>query len=131
MSGQADFTMSQGFVVLPPKNDHAYPIPCEEWALLKSRITKLSAEPWLFHTLGSLLLGAALSLFIAILLGSFASVEQQRALDLAWMGLAVTLVCGTVCLIFAQKERTSHRERATDVVAQMDLIEMRFDRASI
>lgn len=130
MNAQTDFTMSQGLVVLPPKNDHAFPIPCEEWAILKGKIGKLSAEPWFFHTLGSLLLGAALSILIAILLGSFSPSEQQRAYDLAWMAFAVTLVCGSVCLLFAQKERTIHRERATDVVAQMELIEMRFDRAS-
>lgn len=128
MSDQPNIQMSHGLVVLPPKSDQAYPIPCEEWRLLKSKIQKLTTEPWVFHTVGSLLLGAALSAIASILLQAFDSPEQQRALDTAWSIFAVTGLCGVACLFFAHKERQMHRDRASEVVAQMDLIEKRYER---
>ena len=130
MTDKPNIEMSQGLVVLPPRADQAYPIPCEEWALLKSRVQKLTSEPWLYQTIGSLLLGAALSALGSIITGTFQLPEQQRALDLAWLVFFASGVTGLVCLGFAHKERGVHRDRASDIVAQMDLIEKRFDRAS-
>jgi len=127
MTDQQTFQVSQGLQVLRPRSGNAYPIPCEEWSLLKGKISEFTTEPWLFHTLGSLLLGAALSVLISILSGTYQLPAQQRAQDLAWAAFAVCGVCGVLCLIFAHKERGAHRERASDVVAQMDLIEKRYE----
>jgi Na+/melibiose symporter-like transporter len=130
MSNDVSIQMSQGLEVLRPKSGKAYPIPCDEWRLLKNKIEKLTSEPWLFHSIGFVLFGAALSTFVTILLGTFQLPAQQRALDLAWAFVAVTLICGVACLFFANKERTVHRERANDVVAQMELIETRYECSS-
>lgn len=120
--------MSQGLDVLPPKSGNAYPIPCEEWDVLKNRASRLVNEPWLFQSLGSVLLGAALTMFVAIVLGSYSKPEQQRAYIVAWAVVGVTLICGVLCMLFANKERQVQRERAGDIVTQMELIEQRFDR---
>ena len=128
MNGDSPYQMSQGLDVLRPKSGPAYPIPCDEWNLRKGKIEKLTSEPWLFHSIGFVLLGATLSTLVTILLGTFQLPAQQRALDIAWAVVAVTLICGLACLYFANKERGVHRERANDVVAQMDLIEKRYDR---
>lgn len=120
--------MSQGLDVLPPKSGNAYPIPCEEWDVLKNRASRLVNEPWLFQSVGSVLLGAALTMFVAIVLGSYNRPEQQRAYIVAWAVVAVTLICGVLCMFFANKERAVQRERASDIVTQMELIEQRFDR---
>lgn len=119
--------MSHGLEVLRPKSDKAFPIPCDEWSMLKGKIKKITSEPWLFHTLGSLLLGASVSTFLAILLNTFRLPEQQRTLDISWAVFAITFICGTICLFFANGVRSVHRERATDVVAQMELIEKRYE----
>ena len=129
MSDDGPYQMAQGLDVLRPKSGPAYPIPCDEWTTLKSKINKLTSEPWLFHSLGFLLLGAAISTFVTILLGTFQLPAQQRALDIACAVIAVTFICGLACLYFANKERAVHRERASDVVAQMDLIEKRYERS--
>lgn len=130
MTDQDAFQISQGLDVLRPRSGQAYPIPCDEWAVLKSKISKLTSEPWFFHTAGALLLGAAISTLTSILLGMFSSPEQQRALYISWGLVATTTLSGLLCLLFAHKERAAQRERATDVVAQMDLIEKRFERSS-
>lgn len=129
MTDQVPFQLSQGLEVLQPKSGQAYPIPLDEWSLLKGKIKRLTTEPWLFHTLGSLFVGAALSILVGIFIGTFQLPAQQRQLDVAWALAAVTLICGVVCLFFAHKERSVFRERANDVVAQMDLIETRFERS--
>jgi hypothetical protein len=130
MSDPSNLQISQGLVVLPPRSDDAYPIPCEEWSNLKLRVSKLTSEPWLFHTMGSVFVGAALSTLVAIFVTPFQLPEQQRVVDISWAVLAVTAVCGAACMYFAHKERGVHRDRASDVVAQMELIEKRFDRVS-
>jgi hypothetical protein len=122
--------MSQGYDVLPPKAGPAYPIPCEEWDVLKSRASRLANEPWLFQSLGSVLLGAALTMFVAIVLGSYSKPEQQNAYIVAWAVVVVTLICGVLCMVFANKDRQAQRERGSDLVTQMELIEQRFDRKS-
>ena len=74
---QGKFQVSQGFDVLPPRSGNAYPIPCEEWKALKSKISKITSEPWFFHTIGSLLLGVALSSFVTILLETFSAPDPM------------------------------------------------------
>lgn len=123
--------MSQGLDVLPPKSGNAYPIPCEEWDVLKTRAARIANEPWLFQSLGSLLLGAALTTFVTVMLGSFDKPEQQREYIVAWAVVAVTLISGALCMFFANKEREVQRQRASDIVTQMELIERRFDRKSV
>ena len=130
MSDQGTFQVSQGLEVLRPRSGKAYPIPCEEWMHLKTKISKLSSEPWFFHTVGSLLLGAALTTYVSILLGTFSLPAQQRTLDIAWSVVAATTISGLFCLLFAHKERGAQRERASEVVAQMDLIEKRYEHPS-
>jgi hypothetical protein len=131
MTETGSFRISQGLDVLPPKSGNAYPIPCEEWDVLKSRASRLANEPWLFQSLGSLLLGAALTTFVTILLGSFGRPEQQGACIVAWAVVAVALISGALCMVFANKERDVQRQRASDIVTQMELIEGRFDRESV
>ena len=130
MTGEPTFQMSQGFEVLPPKSGQAYPIPCDEWDLLKSKISKATSEPWLFHTVGSALLGMALSALLPIVSDSFQLPAQQQAYNVTWLVLITSAVCGAACLYFSHKEREINRERATDVAAQMQLIEKRYERAS-
>lgn len=121
------FQVSQGLDVIPPKSGKAYPIPCDEWALIKAKISKMTTEPWFFHTIGSLLFGAAITTFLSILLGTFSLPAQQRSLDIAWSVVAVTAISGVLCLMFAHKERGAQRDRAGEVVSQMELIEKRYD----
>lgn len=128
MSDLGTFQMSQGLDVIKPKAGRAYPIPCEEWAMLKNQINKMTTEPWLYQSLGALFLGAAISTFVTIMVGSFDSIEKQNALVIAWAIVAVTFTCGLACLYFAHKERGVYRERASNVVAQMNLIEKRYEQ---
>ena len=129
MTGEPAFQMSQGYEVLPPKSGKAYPIPCDEWDLLKNKISKATSEPWLFHTTGSALIGMALSALLPIVTNAFQLPAQQRAQDVTWLVLVITGVCGAACLYFAHKERQANRDRASDVAAQMQLIEQRYERA--
>jgi hypothetical protein len=123
------YQMSQGYQVLPPKSSNAYPIPCEEWELLKNKISKASNEPWLFHTLGSALVGVALSAALPIVTSAFQLPAQQRSQDITWLVLVCTSILGVAFLYFAHKQREANRERATDVAAQMQLIEQRYESA--
>ncbi len=83
MTETGGIRMSQGLDVLPPKSGNAYPIQ-DEWDVLKNRASRLVNEPWLFQSLGSLLLGAAVSSLVPIVLGTFSHPDQQLSLIVAW-----------------------------------------------
>jgi hypothetical protein len=126
----SNLKLSQGLEVLRPKADKALPIPCNEWDVLKNKIESLTTEPWLFHTSGSILIGAALATLISIWTGSVTATPEKN-LIIAW---AVTVVCslvGAACLFFANFERRTHKSKAADVCTQMELIEQRFEREGI
>lgn len=121
--------VSQGYEVLRPKADKAFPVPCNEWDVLRGQIEKLTTDPWFFQNIGSLLLGAFLATLVSILTGAVSNSQSNpNALVIAW---AVTVVCaitGALAMFFAHKERAVHRSKAELVVTQMRLIEERFER---
>ncbi|MGB5853410.1 MAG: hypothetical protein WBG85_14085 [Rhodanobacter sp.] len=123
------FQMSQGYEVLPPRSSKAYPIPCDEWDLLKNKISKATNEPWFFHTLGSALVGMALSALLPIVTNAFKLPEQQQSLNITWLVLICAGAIGIACLYFAHRQRGMNRERAADVAAQMQVIEQRYQSA--
>lgn len=127
MDTETGFKMSQGFEVLRPKNDKAFPIPCNEWDVLKNQIGELTTEPWLIQTVGSLLLGAALATVISILTGAISEADKTNII-VAWAVFAVCGITGLLCVHFAHEEKKSHRAKAASIATQMTLIEQRFER---
>ena len=128
MSAPTPVTMSQGLEVLAPRSGQAFPIPCNEWDVLKDNISQLTFEPQLFNTIGSLLAGAALSTLIGLFTGAIPNVSDIRIV--AWAVVCVCSISGIGCYNLASRERKLHRNRATEVVTQMSLIEQRFERAA-
>jgi uncharacterized membrane protein YecN with MAPEG domain len=95
---------------------------------LKSKIQALTIEPWLFHTVGSILLGASLATAISIWTGAVSTATVPNAIVVGWAITSVCLITGMACLLFAHKERQVHRTKASDAITQMMLIEERFER---
>ena len=131
MSGNSNLKLSQGFEVLRPKNDKAFPIPCNEWDVLKAKIRDLTTEPWLFHSTGTTLVGAALATAISVWTGAVSTASMSNAIVIAWAVTGACGVTGLACIGLAHKEREAHRSKASDVVTQMSLIEQRFERDEI
>jgi len=130
MSG-TPIKVSQGIEILRPKSDQAYPVPCNEWDVLRNQIEELTTDPWLFQNSGALLLGAAVATVISIWTGAVApSLATPNAVVIAWAVSAVCCLTGSACIYFAYKERSVHRSKASMVVTQMKLIERRFERGA-
>ena len=128
MTDTGSIRMSQGLDVLQPKSGDAYPIPCREWDNLKARVGRLGSEPWVFGSIGSLLVGAALSTVITVFVGGINIDPQGHNLMVAWSVVAVTGLTGLFAFGFAYKDRATHRERASDIVTAMSLLEDRFEK---
>jgi tellurite resistance protein len=121
--------LSQGLEVLRPKSDQAYPVPCNEWDVLRQQIEQLTTDPWFFQNAGFLLLGAAVATLISIWTGAVVPSESKPdATVIAWALAAVCGFTGAAAIYFAHKERKVHRSKASMVVTQMKLIEQRFER---
>lgn len=130
MSG-TPIKVSQGYEVLRPKADQAYPVPCNEWDVLRQQIEVLTTDPWFFQNIGSLLVGAAVATVISIWTGAVvSSPTTPNAIVVAWAVAAVCGITGAATLFFAYKERGVHRSKASMVVVQMKLIEARFERGA-
>jgi len=129
MSDDGQIRMSQGFDVLPPKSGEAFPILCEEWDLLKARLGQVAQKPWGFHTLGSLMVGAALSLLVTILAGGISGPSSNRGI--AWALVFVCAIPGFLCMYFATREKRIRGQQVTNIVSQMELIERRYQRSGI
>jgi hypothetical protein len=118
--------LSQGYVVLAPRSGEAYPIPCEEWEFLKSKLRAISSGAWFFQTLGSALVGASISTGLTVL---FTAVTERQAI-IAWSAVVATMLCGVLSLVFAHQQKTVQRVLASDVLVQMEIIEKRYERVS-
>ena len=120
------FKVSQGFDVLQPRSGEAYPIPCEEWDFLKGKLKSIATTPWFYQTVGSALIGAAISTGLTAL---FATLTDKQAI-IAWAAVSVTTVCGVLSLLFAHQQKGVYRAHAADVLTQMELIERRYERVA-
>lgn len=127
--GSGKLQISQGLEILVPKTGPAYPIPCGEWDHLKERLQRVSSRPWLFHSIGFLLLGGGLSTLIGIFLGTFKAESKEYVI--AWAVVAVAAICGLGFLLLANQQRKLQVTEAEDVVKQMELIEQRYDRVKV
>ena len=125
-SGRSGYQVSPDVFVLAARPGAAYPIRCEEWANLKKKIQKITSEPWFFHTIGSVLSGAFVTTLIGIFLGTWEKPEQHQSLAHAWAVVVVTGILAGMGLFFAHQQRSLQRERAKDVIDQMELIENRY-----
>jgi hypothetical protein len=130
MTEETSFHMSQGYDVVPPKPGKAYPILCDEWKYLKGQIESIKTSFGLYHTVGSLLLGAALSTLITIFAGSFDTTNGGSEKVVAWAVVITTAAIGSVCLYFASESRAVSEKKATEVITQMNLIEQRYEQGN-
>ena len=110
---------------MQPRESKVYPIPCDEWGFLKNKIAGLASEPWFFQGLAWLLIGSGVTTGISIVLGAIDSTKPTNII-IAWAVTIVTAVCGVLCLLFAWLRKGDKRTLASEVAAQMEIIENRF-----
>lgn len=122
--------ISSGLDVLRPKSGNAYPIPCDEWDLLKSKLTKVALPPWFYQTVGSVLMGVAGSMLVTILSGTLPAAGQSNARVIASSTVIVATVCGLLSFLFAHKERDLQAVYISEVIQQMSVIENRYEAST-
>jgi hypothetical protein len=123
------FQISQGYEIINPSPGKAYPILCKEWDYLKEKIGQIKDGINIYHTVGTLLIGASLTTIIGIFTGRFSSTQSQEiptSLIVAWAIFAVTIICGTISICFAHEKRKVNEIKASDIIKQMAIIEQRY-----
>ena len=129
MSNDSSYNISQGYEVLPPTSGKAYPILCDDWNFLKSKVQEISDRSNIYHTIGTLLLGAALSTFIAIITGAISwgnKGEWPLPLIISIACVIVLFLVGIISMHFAKQQRKVKETMATDVLSHMEIIEKRY-----
>jgi len=128
------FQVSQDYEVLQPVSGKAYPILCEEWNFLKSKVEFIKDEVNWYHTIGSVLLGTALTTLVSNLSGAIparnVSGDLSASIVISWSVFAVALISAIVFLCFASQKKQVTQGKSRDVLKQMELIEKRFPAES-
>jgi hypothetical protein len=129
MSTVPSFKMSQDYELVAPQKKRAYPILVEEWLHLKDKISAITDDANLYHTIGSILLGVAGSALVAALTLDLPNSElgtTAMPLIIAWFIFATAIICGALSLWFGWKQREIQSSSTQDVLQQMELIEKRY-----
>jgi hypothetical protein len=130
MSTDPSFKMSQDYELIAPQKKRAYPILVEEWLHLKDKISAITDDANLYHTIGSILLGVAGSALVAASTLDLPKSEQgtmAMPLIIAWFICVTTVICGGLSLLFGGKQREIQSSSTQDVIQQMELIEKRYE----
>lgn len=130
MQSDPSFKMSQDFEIVPPQKKRAYPILIEEWEHLKEKIKNICDNANVYHTIGSALFGVAGSALVAALTLEFPKNQNGSTpmpIIISWFIFVASLVCGALSLFFGREQRKVQSSTATEVVAQMELIEKRYE----
>ena len=127
MTAAGGFHIATGLDVLPPKSGKAYPIPCDEWELLKNKLEKVSSPPWFYQTVGSVLSGVAGSMLVTILSDTLPQGGQSNARVVAYATVMVSAVCASLSFLFAHQQRDLKVAYVSEVIQQMQIIQNRYE----
>ena len=123
------YGVTQEYRVLKPESGEAYPIPCREWDLLKSRIANLSHSLNIFMEAGSLFVGVSLSTLITILIGTFSQMPEPNIyLAIAWILVIATAILAVGFIGLAATKAKIKKTQAEEIISQMEVIESRYPR---
>lgn len=126
MSEKPVFDISHKLSIVQPTSDRAYPIARTEWDSIRDRLDKMSGEPILYQTAGSLTMGAALGIFANLLTGAYSGEGEQVSFAIAATAAVALTLLGCVFFVFAGEQRKHHRTRISEIVAEMKRIEKRY-----
>lgn len=127
-----EFQVTQKFQLMDHETGKAYPIPVKEWDLLKQQIACIKERANVWHTVGSVLLGAALTAVLNGMVGTFPPPPTGSRISIAevinWAFFAVTFISSVLSFCFGRSHLNLQRRSAEGIVNQMHLIEGRFQK---
>lgn len=130
MGEESNFKVSQDYEIVPPQKKRAYLILVEEWDYIKGQVSALKDNTNFWHTLGSVLLGIAGSGLLSAITLDIPVPEGDKRMPMpiliSWGAFVVTGLTGCLCMYFAKAQQKVDAQTAGNAVAQMELIEKRF-----
>lgn len=121
-----NYKFSQDYELIPPQKQRLYPISTTEWNLIKKKIGEVKDSANFWHTLGSILIGAAISTLIAALINDF---KTEKLLWTCWAAFCVTGIGGALSFYFGKEQRQTQNKSKEDVIDFMTIIEERFQNS--
>lgn len=118
-----NYKFSQDYELIPPQKQRSYPISTNEWSLIKKKISDVKDGANFWHTLGSILIGAAISTLITALINDF---KTEKLLWTCWFAFFVTGISGALSFYFGNSHRQIQNKSKEDVIDFMTTIEERF-----
>jgi hypothetical protein len=132
MGEESNFKVSQDYEIVPPQKKRVYLILVEEWDFIKGQVSALKDNTNFWHTLGSILLGVAGSGLLSAMTLDIPIPEGDKRMPMpiliSWGAFVITGLTGGLSMFFAKAQRKVDEKTAGNAVAQMELIEKRFQR---
>lgn len=117
-----NYKFSQDYEIIPPQKQRSYPISTTEWNLIKDKISDIQDNANTWHTIGSILIGTAISALITALFGEF---NTEKALWICWGAFFITSITGGFAFFFGREQRKIQNKFKQDVIEFMITIEDR------
>ncbi|MGJ8674301.1 hypothetical protein [Rubritalea sp.] len=131
MSDKPGYQLNHEYLVIQPESGEAYPILCSDWDHIKSEVISIKTSFQLYHTLGSIFLGASITSFISIISGAYPSNSNNTTtIVIAWSVTICCLVIGAFCLHFANETKQNSNKQAEQIISQMEIIEKKFKKST-
>ena len=123
--------VTQDFEIIPLEKGEAYTILVREWDAIRRKVTLIGDRPNIYHSVGLVFLGAAVSTLIQCLAGNFPKTEGVAISTphiISWAAFAVLLIVGIVCFVLGREKRKVQAAKTGEVIETMELIEERFKK---
>lgn len=118
-----NYKFSQDYELIQPQKQRSYPISTTEWNLIKKNVGEVKDSSNFWHTIGSILIGAAISTLITALISDF---KTEKHTWICWTAFSLSALGGILSFYFGKEQRKIQNKSKEDVIAFMNTIEERF-----
>jgi hypothetical protein len=122
-----NYKFSQDYELIAPQKQKSYPISISEWTIIKNKISSIKENAILWHTIGSILIGASISTLITALINDF---KTEKLLWTCWSVFIITAITGGLSFYFGKEQRLIHNQSKVDVLDFMKIVEDRFPNSN-
>lgn len=121
-----NYKFSQDYELITPQKQRSYPISTSEWNLIKKKISEVRDNFNFWQTLGSILIGAAISTLVTLLINDFKSAKN---ILICWGLFLVSVISGSLSFYFGFLYQKIQNISKQDVIGFMVIIEERFQNS--
>jgi len=126
---KSHISATQDFEIQKPARGRAYLVPVLDWDHLKEKVRGIESSGLNFQTAGSIFWGIAGTAFVgALSVPKDLTVMGAPSVHFCWGIAIIGVICGSMALYFAGRQRKLSNHTKQDVISEMERIEKRYGK---